>query len=142
MLKLANLDIKDVKIGSTNISKVYLGTQLIWKRVVLTDGVWNQVSNPTASGSGITVQTTFVAYRATKIYGRIEGNSYGDNSVFKMEVQENGSWITIDSHVQNISAYYELTVTIDKIITGLRISWNGGAYVARYCTIATTQRYV
>lgn len=95
---------------------------------LITNGVFNSTSN-NASSNSVTSETTFSAYRATKVYGYTTGNTYGDGSTFTIYVQENGSWVLIHSSTQ--TGDYSVDVTIDKIITGIRYVWSGGAYVSR-----------
>lgn len=50
MLKLSNLDIKNVKLGNTQISKIYRGTTLVWENWVYYTGVlFNMTSSTTPS---------------------------------------------------------------------------------------------
>lgn len=112
-------------------------------RMVLTNQVFMDTHNPTASGSGITVTSaTFTSVRCTIGQVQIWGLAHGDGSVIRFSTSSDGgtTWTERGSH--STDRDFTLNVNFDATINRIRATWNGGAFVARSISVRITQRFV
>ena len=107
---------------------------------VLTSGTFYSASNTTTSNSTTATSIVFELTRVTEIVASCTGNTYGDGSIFKIEVLEGGSWVQVASVV--ITVNHTLTATFDKTITRWRCNWAGGATVSRALSGSVTKMYI
>ena len=100
------------------------------------------VYNGSASGSGITVTTTFPMTRIVHSYVQIWGLAYGDGSVIRLYGSNDGgaSWFEMGSH--STDRDYTMGVSYDTTVNALKATWNGGAYVNRAIQVWVSHRYV
>ena len=111
-------------------------------RLVLVNETYAAVYNGSASGSGISVTSTFASVRIVQAIVQIWGLAYGDGSSIVLYGSNNGgsSWFTMGSH--STDRDYTMTVNYDATVNALRATWNGGAHVPRAIQVWVSSRYV